>query len=535
MVATSPINVPAPRPFEGKGRLIGKVAEIPPATNETAAAMGDLFRSIGGLFARLTGKPREEASAAKVAERQKNYADRDAKRANDWQAEAALNDALSRAWRQHGDDPAALDKALGAARQGWLDALVAGTPEERAEQLKSYGALFDLRAEPFRQGARDRTVVRRRSDATAGASALRSSWNVIRDSARLAANSDDGDRIVAAEVARAGAQVDGMLAARVIDPATAAADKRRIAGAAVGGRAMAEFDRIADPDAKAAFADDVLKSWESGKGPLAGLDEATVRGIAADLSAEATAAQEQLAAAREADDRVARFGRPERVSEGFGLIANGKLSVDWLSAHANDLPPIALASFERALDPSPPGARDVIQRGALARTANAGGAVEDDALALHAGGLIGTDDLQRVGELARGEGRDARAKFDLALAPPASAPAVEHEQHWQDTLALAAWQSAHPQADDKARTQYLDRFIAERGAARRAARRARLPLPAFAPVPQRTAMTDAAVVAAKARTKQLGLVGTLSDFDAGREARLLTAWTDSVERDGRRG
>lgn len=520
--------------FQGKGRLIGKVAEVPPATNETAAAMGDLFRSFGSLFARLAGTGREKVTA-KTAEVQKEHADRDAKRANDWQAEAALNDALSAAWRQHRNDPVALDKAFGEAKKQWLDAIVVGPPASRTEQLKSYGAIFDLRTIPFRNGARDLTVLRRRGDAETGAAALRSSWNIVTDHARLAANSEDGDGLIAAEVARAGAQIDGMVAAGVLDPVAANAERRRVAGAALAGRAMAEFDKLGDPDRQAAYAARVLESWQSGKGELAQLDEATARRLAADLAAEAAANAQRVADARDAEDSLARFGNPAVAVAGFKLIGAGKLSVDWLDQNRDQLAPVALASFTRALDPTPALSRDPVQRGALARAANNGTLVEDEALSLHAAGLIGTDDLQAVAQLTGGPRPEARQQLDRTLAPSQDAPAIEHEQHWNDTLMLDEWLREHPTADDKAVNAYAERFTAERGAARRASRRSRLPLPAYVPVLQRTAMNEGAVAAARSRTRELGLANVISDADAGRQARLLTAWSDSVEPEVRRG
>jgi hypothetical protein len=531
MVQQVPTSIPAPRPFSGQGRLIDHVAEIPPETAETAKAAAGLFANLGSLFARLAGRKQASADDAVTAQRAaRDRADRYAVNTAQWQAETALNNSLMAAWKQYHNDPVAFDQALGKAKSDWVNAVVAGSATDQAAQQASYGKIFDLRAAPFRDAVTGLVLLNRGQGAARAADGLVTSYNIVGQSARLAANAPNGDKIIAAEVARTSAQIDGMVGAGVLSPAAAAAQKKRVAGAAIGGRALAEFDLIDDPDDKAAFADNVAQSYASGRGPLAALDKSAAAGVIGQLQAEAAAAQQQQAAARAADASFAANGNPALAGEGFQRVAAGQLTSDWLETNRPDMPPLALASFTRALDPNaPPLARDPATLVALAKAASDGAPVADAALDAHASGRIGTDDLQRIGLLASNPRRDVVQRFDMALAPPADASAAEQSAHWQDTLALNGWLSAHGEADDKTIDRHLTAFIDDRGKARKQLIRASLPLPALVPASDKAAVSAAGIASARQRLVAMAKGSAIDTADAGRQARLLDQWSRAVE------
>lgn len=102
--------------------------------------------------------------------------------------------------------------------------------------------------------------------------------DIERQAQVLGAN-PQGDAIIADQVAKLGASIDGAVETGTITPAAAAKLKDDVALTAARGRIMGVFEALPTPERKEQYSLAILEDWKSGKGPLAKLPYATVKAI----------------------------------------------------------------------------------------------------------------------------------------------------------------------------------------------------------------------------------------------------------------
>ncbi|MBV2183791.1 MAG: hypothetical protein KUL88_04515 [Rhizobium sp.] len=89
----------------------------------------------------------------------------------------------------------------------------------------------------------------------------------------------EGDAILAGQVAKLGASIDGAVESGTITPAQAADLKDKLALTAARGRIQGVFEALPTPERKEQYSLAILDDWKAGKGPLAKLPYATVKAM----------------------------------------------------------------------------------------------------------------------------------------------------------------------------------------------------------------------------------------------------------------
>lgn len=225
--------------------------------------------------------------------------DRAAINAFGWRVQQGVSADLMAAHDAHPDDPAALQRAIGAIRQRYLDDPSFADPRLR----EAFEKQIAERSETFMRSAMaERQKTLREQEVVAASEGLDGVAENLARQAFLAGGNPDSNAALDREVQRAGRSIEAAVSQGIISAAEGAKRKDNLAKDTATARVRGMFDALEDPAAKEAMALGLLDDWASGTGPLKDFDHDTVQALSDSLFNRARTEANRAASA----NRVAR-------------------------------------------------------------------------------------------------------------------------------------------------------------------------------------------------------------------------------------
>lgn len=260
--------------------------------------------------------------------------DRAATAAYAWRVEQGLSTDIANASEQFGDDPAGFAKRMGEIRAHYLQDGSFNDPRLR----EAFDRRFSSEAEAYsRSVAANHERKLKAAEGAAATEAIDARRLSVEKQAFLLGANPEGDRLLTAELDRAGRQIDAAVESGAMTPAEAGTARRELQAGAARGRIQGVFDALATPAEKQAFALSILDDWAKGEGPIAALEYTQAKAISDTLFAQARSlATQETAVSKLEKARVKEAIRDDVAS---------------MAATGQGLPDLAPAAVEAALGP----------------------------------------------------------------------------------------------------------------------------------------------------------------------------------------
>jgi hypothetical protein len=220
-------------------------------------------------------------------------------KAYSWRFQAGLANDIGAAAQENADSPGGFEAAVGKISEKYLsDGLVNADPRIR----EVFDQTLAERLAPARLAIAARHEARLKAEAKAaadtGTEAVRA--ELERNAYALGAN-PAANWMLAPSIERARSAIDREVKDGTFTPKEGEAKKRALTSSIVNARTTGTFDALPTPQAKQDFAQSVMQSWASGKGPYAELSLKEAKALSDSLYQKATSEATRLTAAQKGE------------------------------------------------------------------------------------------------------------------------------------------------------------------------------------------------------------------------------------------
>lgn len=193
-----------------------------------------------------------------------------------WRMQEGLSNELFAAHQQFADQPEEFAAAVSDIRAKY------GADPNLADPVlrEAFDKSFTQKSEAYARdvAAKHETRMRQEQLVSFSDGLTAAQLDIERQAQVLGAN-PQGDAIIADQVTKLGASIDGAVESGTITPAQAAKLKDELALTAARGRIQGVFEALPTPERKEQYSLAILDDWKAGKGPLAKLPYATVKAM----------------------------------------------------------------------------------------------------------------------------------------------------------------------------------------------------------------------------------------------------------------